>query len=74
MEKKPQSTEAAIAPRYTADDWENDPFLKPNPERQAKVSAEQFATLRTLGVRTSQVRDPQTKKSYIEYLRKVEAT
>lgn len=69
---KPEPATAAPAPRYTADDWENDPYLTPSARRAEKVAAEQFATLRTLGVRTSQVRNPELKKGYIDYLRKVE--
>lgn len=54
---------------YTADSWENDPFLTPNPEREKKVDAGRFETLRMLGTRTSQVPDPETRKAYIQYLK-----
>lgn len=53
----------------TADDWEDDPYLTSNPARTAKVNKESFATLKLMGIRTGQVKDPTTRKAYVEFLR-----
>lgn len=70
--KKPEPAKAAMSPRYTADDWENDPYLQPSVRRTEKVAAESLATLRQMGVRSSQIKSPDTRKAYVDYLKQVE--
>lgn len=55
---------------YTANSWENDAFLDPNPERAKKVSAESLATLANAGVKPEQLINPTLRKKYMEFLAK----
>lgn len=57
----------ARGPRYTADDWENDPFLRQNPEQLKKAQALSFANMRGLGVKPEQVAEGQ-REAYVDYL------
>lgn len=61
---------AAMSPRYKADDWENDPFLSPNPQRAKKVAAESFSVMRALGIPANEVLDPATRQQYQQFLAK----
>lgn len=54
---------------YTADDWENDPFLTSNPERTAEVERDKFPLWQSLGLKTSQIKNPEAKAGYTEFLR-----
>lgn len=56
-------------PQYTPDSWENDPYLTNNPEREARVKRDTYPMMKALGIRTSQVKDPQTKAEYIAFLK-----
>ncbi len=60
-------TQAAAG--YTADDWENDPFLGQNPERSERVNSESFKTMQSLGIRTGQIVDPAERAAYTKFLR-----
>jgi len=52
---------------YTADDWENDPFLEPNPERQERIRKESFETMLNLGITPDQIKDPEVQKAYAAF-------
>jgi hypothetical protein len=52
---------------YTADDWENDPFLEPNPEREARVKKESFETMMSLGIDPAQIKDEEVRRAYTAY-------
>jgi predicted ABC-type ATPase len=68
MESRVQTKTVAGA-GYTADDWENDPFLGQNPDRNERVRAESFATMQGLGIRTGQIIDPAERAAYTKFLR-----
>lgn len=59
---------AALAPRYSADDWENDAFLNPNPQRAEKVAKESFGMLRSLRILPKEIRNPEIREKYQQYL------
>lgn len=52
---------------YIADDWENDPFLEPNPEREARVKKESFETMMSLGIDPAQIKDEEVRRAYTAY-------
>lgn len=58
---------------YTADSWENDPFLDPSPERDARVAQALFPMWQSLGLKTSQIKDPDQKAAYTAFLKKAQA-
>jgi predicted ABC-type ATPase len=56
-------------PQYNPDLWENDPYLTSNPERDARVKRDMFPLWQSLGLTTSQIKDPEAKAGYIAFLR-----
>ncbi|MGF6937799.1 hypothetical protein OKW41_006961 [Paraburkholderia sp. UCT70] len=54
---------------YTDDHWENDPFLTSNPERDARVKRDIYPMWKAVGFTLDQIKDPEAKAAYAEYLR-----
>ncbi|MGF6870605.1 hypothetical protein [Paraburkholderia sp. MM5477-R1] len=54
--------------QYTNDHWENDPFLTQNPERAARVERNLYPTMKALGLSPDQIKDPEQKAAYAEFL------
>jgi predicted ABC-type ATPase len=62
-------TQQQEQPKYTSDSWENDPYLTSNPERDARVKRDMYPLWQSLGLTTSQIKDPEAKAGYIKFLR-----
>ena len=60
---------AKIAPRYTADSWENDPYLNPSPERAQAAQTAMLESMRARGVAPEALADPETRAKYVEFLK-----
>jgi len=54
---------------YTTDDWENDPYLRPDPKRAAKILKDSFKSMKQMGIKPEQIKDAEKRKAYTTYLR-----
>jgi hypothetical protein len=74
LEKSPPPTDpnasdcASPAPLYTADHWENDPFLTRNPERARLVEAHRFEGFRRLNFSPDQIVNEDVRLAYENFL------